>query len=643
MAEDVKVVIGADVSGAVDGLKDVGGAAQEASLTFGDLKNKIKSLSTEMDGLSGQPLRTAAVQLRGLKDAVKEVNDIGSPAQENMENLKRSFEDLGRVATGEGFNLRSIASNFGLLGPEVTIAAVAFVGLVYAMDQYVQKNDKSVIAARELEEVLSKSSESAAEATINVEKMNAEFARSTSVSDRKKALEDYNKTFGETIGYAKDFDTAEQNLKDKTGDYIKAMSFRAQADAAYGLQKEAIAKGLKAQAEGESGFFAKAKAGIQAFLGDYTGVANTLGESNNEIVKESNDAADAYGALAKKAEDSFAALKKQSGGGVGKPPNADENIKYLNETKKLIEDISKPNTQPLADLFKNSAEGALGDINFQIYQDKLKKATADAAKGAITPETFKNYADALQAAYEKQSAPKLKSVVQQIEIDPQIQSELNKYESTVAPHLYDAFKKLPPIKTDIKVDPNFIITESGESAKQLQERFQKIKDTIKSEIADTLTGAAEAIGEGIAGGGLGKVLDSLGSLLGGALEAIGKAYVTTGTEALLAKTTFDAFLVANPALSIAAGIGLEIFGSVLKNSIGSKVKPMADGGIFTKPQFLVGEAGPEAILPLNKLSSYMKTDRSSNNNNMQVEVTGRISGRDLVLLHNRSNGLQGNV
>ena len=58
--------------------------------------------------------------------------------------------------------------------------------------------------------------------------------------------------------------------------------------------------------------------------------------------------------------------------------------------------------------------------------------------------------------------------------------------------------------------------------------------------------------------------------------------------------------------------------------------PMADGGVVMGPQIsLIGEAGPEAVIPLDKLKNFGGAQ--------QVEVVGKISGTD-IFLSNRNTG-----
>ena len=58
--------------------------------------------------------------------------------------------------------------------------------------------------------------------------------------------------------------------------------------------------------------------------------------------------------------------------------------------------------------------------------------------------------------------------------------------------------------------------------------------------------------------------------------------------------------------------------------------PMADGGVVMGPQMaLIGEAGPEAVIPLDQLKNFGGAQ--------QIEVVGKISGTD-IFLSNRNTG-----
>ncbi len=73
------------------------------------------------------------------------------------------------------------------------------------------------------------------------------------------------------------------------------------------------------------------------------------------------------------------------------------------------------------------------------------------------------------------------------------------------------------------------------------------------------------------------------------------------------------------------------------SGLGSLIKPHGEGGIFTKPTLLgnhlFGEAGPEAIIPLSQIGNLL----GNMGGTQRIEVIGRISGNDIVLINNRQN------
>ena len=121
------------------------------------------------------------------------------------------------------------------------------------------------------------------------------------------------------------------------------------------------------------------------------------------------------------------------------------------------------------------------------------------------------------------------------------------------------------------------------------------------------------------------------------LDAIGKMFIDIAKNiaaAIIQATIFQAILTAFPELrAIFAASG------ALQSAFGYS-GPRATGGITNGPSMaLVGEAGPEAIMPLSKLSNFLNT--SFNAGAMSSGVTGNggqfvLRGQDLLLAVNRS-------
>lgn len=152
-----------------------------------------------------------------------------------------------------------------------------------------------------------------------------------------------------------------------------------------------------------------------------------------------------------------------------------------------------------------------------------------------------------------------------------------------------------------------VIRQAQRASQVAADRITQVAIDTKSLITSNLSNAFSSLGEGIAaaiqGGGLEGLFGPLIATIGDAISSLGKAAIEAGTTALLLKTALQSFIVANPALVIAAGVAAVAIGSVLKTQFQkTKVPKFAEGGIATGPTFgLFGEAGTEAIIPLRKL------------------------------------------
>lgn len=156
------------------------------------------------------------------------------------------------------------------------------------------------------------------------------------------------------------------------------------------------------------------------------------------------------------------------------------------------------------------------------------------------------------------------------------------------------------------------------------------------QITSAFTGIGEAIG-GLVSGTM-TMADIMGQAfagLGGFLMDLGAQFVSAGVAA----SAFYASLISNPPLAIAAGVALVAAGAAIKGfqSRAQQSPPaLAKGGLaFGETMALVGDnpnAGtdPEVIAPLSKLQGMM------GGGGQHVTVTGRISGRDILISNERA-------
>ena len=170
-------------------------------------------------------------------------------------------------------------------------------------------------------------------------------------------------------------------------------------------------------------------------------------------------------------------------------------------------------------------------------------------------------------------------------------------------------------------------------AKNINEGVEdKINITpIISSAVSTLT---ETIGSIVAnGGGVGELFAGIFQSIAQAFQDFGKALVAYGIALEAVKIGIE-----NPFAAIAAGIGLVAAGALLKKAI----PKFADGGIVTGPTLgLVGEAGREAIIPLDRLPQLMSQMAGANTERQQLQVvlqpSIKFSGDSFQVMLNRVN------
>jgi hypothetical protein len=96
-------------------------------------------------------------------------------------------------------------------------------------------------------------------------------------------------------------------------------------------------------------------------------------------------------------------------------------------------------------------------------------------------------------------------------------------------------------------------------------------------------------------------------------------------------------------IAIAAGIALIALGAGLKGAIAKRaeasgIPALREGGMTTGPTLaMIGDnpSGREAIVPFEKMGQFVRQAVGSGFGGNDVNVHGRIDGRDLVLVQER--------
>jgi len=200
----------------------------------------------------------------------------------------------------------------------------------------------------------------------------------------------------------------------------------------------------------------------------------------------------------------------------------------------------------------------------------------------------------------------------------------------------------PTESTDVAVGPSpQLVNQSSTAVSELAENLKAGRKELSMmvEMGPAVEGAFAGIGMAIGGLIAGTVTMSdifsqavLG--LASLLIDLGQQFIAAG----IAASTFFVSLTTNPLAAVAAGVALVAAGAVIKGlSTRMQGSPpaLAKGGLAFGPTMaMVGDnqnasVDPEVIAPLSKLQSMM--------GGQAVQVTGKISGRDILLTSEMSS------
>jgi hypothetical protein len=180
-------------------------------------------------------------------------------------------------------------------------------------------------------------------------------------------------------------------------------------------------------------------------------------------------------------------------------------------------------------------------------------------------------------------------------------------------------------------------------AAAIEDAIEQAAESIVFNLA-AMAGAALSSGDGMQGAGR-MIIATLADL---AIQvgqiAIGVGITIDGIQKALVNL--------NPYVALAAGIALVALGSFAKSELAKAarrqstggsgpslgVPAFAQGGLVTGPMLaMVGDnaSGKEAIIPFERMGEFMKM-MGGGQSTQQVVVTGRISGRDLILSNERT-------
>lgn len=673
---------------------------------FDKARDKLKLLQDA--AAKGIPLTEAGAGIGAAGTGLKEVVEDSKKASDGLLGMNLStgrariaFLDLGRIVTGQGFNLRSLASNFALVGPGVTIAVAALYGLYEVLGKQTDAEKKADEAAKHLKETLF-GLKDAGDVTLaatggeagNIARVQALAAaiRDSNLpyAERQHALEELRKTnkayFGDLTLEADSLKT----LASRVNDYSQALI----AEAVVKGQVEEIANVSRELAKQEKVLsdLGKARDAQSDSLDKVTAATiknnEVIGQGGSSKVLDAQTALDALTTKYLKQNNAVADLKEKIADYTSelnkavteqlkfKPLNDDTGKVQLGNLKEILKQIADIN-KVLAEADKRPLFKRLADSDDKDQIHLLQVEIADAIKkgaiaGATDPDLGKAYdqlAKTLGLKLSKLQNPALAASVDFTLANP---ADATKASDKLASEVEKEFGK--PIKVTVPIDQKIRIESSGFDDKDQKILLNKLeKDallnlppvkwtpviqalidgkTLQDETIKELNKAVTGIEKGIAVSGLASIGIALGDALSGQGFAkaiagfentLGEGLIEVGKQLILASTIIQGIksalgtLFTDPVIGIVAGVGAIALGEVLKNSV-SKVGAHAFATGGIVTGPTLGLVGEAGPEAIFPLSQLNRFIKNTQGNNAtNINITGRLSGNDLRLVMARAN------
>jgi len=185
-----------------------------------------------------------------------------------------------------GFSTDSTTKSFKLMRGALIAtgigALVVLIGtLISQWDNISAALSTTTARQRALNETMDEYSAGAEEAVKKVNQVKSSFdLAKQGIISKEEALKDYNDTFGDSLGVAKDINEAESIFIAKTGAYIESQALRAQAEILLQKSAEATVEGITASMESQVSTWDLMMASFQMGFGDTKTAVTTMVESH---------------------------------------------------------------------------------------------------------------------------------------------------------------------------------------------------------------------------------------------------------------------------------------------------------------------------------------------------------------------------
>lgn len=305
------------------------------------------------------------------------------------------------------------------------------------------------------------------------------------------------------------------------------------------------------------------------------------------------------------------------------------------EKSKKELDLLKQRIEALKQL--QSLTGLTGEQEVQLTQLEVKLAERDSVKAGFTKEELKQQIDGIiekafpVATYEFPEL--LITSIGSVKFEAKPIVDAKALTDGFATDIAEATKN----QVIVIPAPKLTFTNLKDSADIARQQLAEVvfNSLVKGiEEGSTVIGEAFAnlfSGEGV-GSALAKAAQGLLSIVGGILQDVGKQIIVTSTLVKALKAAISKlFGPGGEAIGLAVGAALIATGALLKN-IKFNVPKLAEGGIASRATLgIFGEAGREAIIPLDKLPQMMGKLNFANETPVVLQPSIRFSLSDFQI------------
>jgi hypothetical protein len=552
-----------------------------------NLKGRINILTQEANKL-GRPMGDATNALTNFSRIAQDAPYGMIGITNNLNPMLESFQRLAKTEGGTKKALQAMAA--GLTGPAgIGIALAVVSSLVVAFGDdigvFIDKATGGSASLREFANSFTGAKTAFSDAYIQIENVNTAFEKfNNGTTSKKDALDEYNNSLGKVYGTTKDIAEAERLFIENKDNYVKAALFRAAAQIALKKASEEAFKQLEAQAAPENANK------VDLFMGESLG-AFALSKLTGGPAISATDiiGSEAIAKKAKSQEQVFKTIFNQF------------NQLALEQDKAAVhsKDFGK-------ELDKTVKATKLID-SLKQYSAALKY---ELAQQLMDYETYKKRFKQLDTSY----------IPFEFKQAPVKESEFTKKfrEENADPFKNSIGRSLVPKATAFNKD----LKQQSDVVDGLAKSYENFANMLSNNVTNGLMNVFDAMEQGT------NPMDAVAQMFRNIALSIASAVIQA--------TIFSALMNAFPELKV-----LFRASGALQSAFGYS-GPRAAGGITNGPSMaLIGEAGPEAVIPLSKLKGMLNTTFSagamSGGGGMGGNGSFVLRGNDLVLALQRSN------